>query len=150
MATVGLVSDQIVPGARCWGLGAPALSEPVGRAEGPVKEDEGRNTVLRPPVLAFAWFGNVPRLGPLRTVDDLEFDLLVFFESPEARALNRGKVHEDVVSPFAFDETVTFSVVEPLDLARNTHRTCLPCENCSGESATLTKKRPHTRSQRQR
>jgi hypothetical protein len=49
-------------------------------------------------------------------------------------------VNEHVVASFALDETITFSVVEPLDLARNTHRTCLPCEIGGGESAALEKK----------
>ena len=107
-------------------------------------EGEGRNAVLRPPLSGLAGFGDVPGLRSLWTVDDLELHFLTFFESPEPGALNRGEVHEHVVAPFAFDEAVTFSVVKPLDLARNTHRTCLPCENGDGESAAL-QKRDRTR-----
>ena len=104
------------------------------------KTRKGRNVVSRPPVSGLAWLGDVPGLGSLRTVDNLEFDLLAFLEGPEAGTLNRGEVHEDVVASFALDEAITFSVVEPLDLARNTHRTCLPCEIGDGESGALEKK----------
>ena len=96
--------------------------------------------VSRPPVSGLAWLGDVAGLGSLRTVDNLEFDLLAFLQGPEAGPLNRGEVHEDVVASFALDEAITFSVVEPLDLARNTHRTCLPCEIGDGESDALEKK----------
>src|SRR5688572_8703014 len=89
---------------------------------------------------SLAWLRDVPGLGSLRTVDYLEFDLLAFLEGPEAGPLNRGEVHEHIVASFALDEAITFSVVEPLDLARNTHRTCLPCENGAGESSALEKK----------
>lgn len=103
-------------------------------------EGKGRNAASRPFECGLAWLGNVASLGSLRTVDNLEFDLLAFLEGPETGALNGGEVDEHVVAPFALDETITFSVVEPLDLARNTHRTCLPCENGGGESAALEKK----------
>ena len=80
------------------------------------------------PPRSFVWlagFRDVSSLRSLGTVDDLELDRLAFFERPEAGALNRREVNEDVVTSFALDETVTFRVVEPLDLTRDAHRACL-------------------------
>lgn len=106
---------------------------------------EGRNNGLRPSSSGLAGLGDVPRLRTLRTIDDFELNLLAFFERPESVALDCREVHEDIIAALALDEAITFSVVEPLDLARNTHRTCLPCENRRGYPR-LTKKRPHLRS----
>ena len=94
----------------------------IGRGEGPER-------AAPIPRCGLCRLRYVASLWSLRTVDDLEFDLLAFFEGPESGALNRGEVHEHVVSTFALNETVPLSVVEPLDLADNTHTTCLPCEN---------------------
>ena len=105
-----------------------------------VERGEGPERWAPVPRYASASLGDVAGLRTLRAVDDFELDRLTLFECPETSALNRGEVHEHVVAPFAFDETITFSVVEPLDLARNTHRTCLPCEIGDGESAALEKK----------
>lgn len=101
---------------------------------------EGRNNGLRPPPSGLAGLGDVPCLRSLRTIDDFELNLLAFFERSESVALDCREVHEDVVAALALDETITLSVVEPLDLARNTHRTCLPCENRRGFPAPYKKK----------
>ena len=68
-----------------------------------------------------ARLGNVAGLRPLRTVDDLELDRLAFLERPEAVPLDRREVHKHVTPAFALDETIALGVVEPLDLASNTH-----------------------------
>src|SRR5689334_22028515 len=71
--------------------------------------------------------GDVPCLRTLRTVDDLELDRLTLFQRPEAVATDRGVVHEHVAATLALDETVALSVVEPLDLACNAHRSSSLC-----------------------
>src|SRR5215213_3672847 len=67
-------------------------------------------------------FGDVPCLRTLWTVYDLEFDRLTLFKGPKAVATDCGVVHEDVAATLAFNESVALSVVEPLDLACNAHR----------------------------
>ena len=67
-------------------------------------------------------FGDVPRLRALRAIDDLEFDRLTLFQGPEAVATDRGVMHEYVAAALPFNESVAFSVVEPLDLTCNAHR----------------------------
>src|SRR5687768_1670697 len=64
---------------------------------------------------------DVTGLWSLGSVNDFELDGLPLFQGPEAGALNRGVVHEDVAAALAFDEPITLSVVEPLDLACDTH-----------------------------
>ena len=92
-------------------------------------EVEGPEPWAPVPQGGLARLGDVAGLRSLRTVNDLEFDLLAFLERPEAGTLNRGKVHENVVATLAFDETVPLRVVKPLDLASNAHTTCLPCND---------------------
>src|SRR3954451_12828806 len=67
-------------------------------------------------------FGDVPRLRPLRAVDDLEFDRLTLFQGPETVATDCRVVDEYVAATLALNETVALGVVEPLDLACNAHR----------------------------
>src|SRR6185436_12897347 len=67
-------------------------------------------------------FGNVAGLRALRTVNDLELHCLPFLERTEAVALNGRVVDEDVTASVALDEPIPLRVVEPLDLACNTHR----------------------------
>src|SRR4030095_9481832 len=62
------------------------------------------------------------------TINDLEFDLLAFFERAKAGTLNRREVHEHVVAALTFNESVTLRVVEPLDLTGDALTTCLPHE----------------------
>src|SRR5688572_26410041 len=69
--------------------------------------------------------GDVSRLRSLRTVDDLELNRLALFEGAEAVARDGGIVHEHVASAFTLDEPIALGVVEPLDLACNTHRSSL-------------------------
>src|SRR5215208_6053231 len=66
--------------------------------------------------------GNVSGLRALRAVDDLELNRLALFEGAEAVARDSGVVHEHVASAFTLDEPIALGVVEPLDLACNTHR----------------------------
>jgi hypothetical protein len=88
--------------------------------------------VAAPPVASWdiGGLGDVACLRSFGTVNNLEFDRLALLKRPEAVALDRREVHEDVTAAVAFDETVTLCVVEPLDLACDTHRTCLPCNGC--------------------
>src|SRR5688572_23582903 len=69
--------------------------------------------------------GDVPRLRALRAVDDLELNRLALFEGPEAVARDSGVVDEYVASALTLDESIALGVVEPLDLACNTHRSSL-------------------------
>ena len=92
---------------------------------------EGPEPQLRPPGW-LAGLRDVAGLRSLRTVDNLEFDLLAFLERPEAGALNRGEVHEHVVAPLALNESVALCVIEPLDLAGDAHTTCLPYDKRGG------------------
>src|SRR5262249_99200 len=122
---------------------------------------EGPELGAPAPRCGLARLGNVTGLRPFRTVDDLELDPLAFFQRPEPGALNSGEGHEPVFAPLALDETVALRVVEPLDLARDAHRTCLPCKKRGGvhrvaprrrsvASAKGYKKRPRVRSQLRR
>src|SRR5262245_57621432 len=67
-------------------------------------------------------FGDVAGLRALRTVNDLELHCLALFERAEAVALDGRVVHEDIAASVALDEPIPLRVVEPLDLACNTHR----------------------------
>jgi hypothetical protein len=60
---------------------------------------------------------NVGCLRTLRTLLDLEFDLLAFFKIPEAVSLDGRIVNEDVLAALAGDEAVAFATIEPLDRA---------------------------------
>src|SRR5689334_19303568 len=71
--------------------------------------------------------GYVAGLRALGTVNDFELNCLAFLERTEAVALNRRVVHEDVTASVAFDEPVAFGVVQPLDLACDTHRSIPAC-----------------------
>ena len=53
-------------------------------------------------------------LGTLRSLDDVEFDLVALFEALVALALNGAVVYEDVRPALAAEESVTLCVVEPL------------------------------------
>ncbi len=67
---------------------------------------------------------NVARLRALGTVYDFELDALTLFEGAEAGALDCRVVDEHVTTALALDEAVALGVVEPLDLACDTHRSC--------------------------
>src|SRR5919204_329828 len=54
-------------------------------------------------------------------------DRFRFFERPETIALDRREVNEHVAPAVALNEPVTLGVVEPLDLACDTHRTVPAC-----------------------
>src|SRR5262245_58345393 len=66
--------------------------------------------------------GDVAGLRAFRAVNDLELHCLTFLERAEAVALNGRVVHEDIAASVTLDEPVPLCVVEPLDLACNTHR----------------------------
>src|SRR3954468_7327378 len=66
--------------------------------------------------------GHVTGLRTFRSIDDFELNRLSLFERAETGALNRRIVHEHIAAAFALDKTVALGVVEPLDLACNTHR----------------------------
>jgi hypothetical protein len=53
-------------------------------------------------------------LGTLTPLNDVEFDLIAFFEALIALALNGAVMYEDVCPALAAEEAVTFCVVEPL------------------------------------
>ena len=91
--------------------------------KGPRGMKEEREPAAPGPVGILAWFRHITGLRALRAINDLELDRLAFFERPEPVALDRREVDEDVAATFAFDESVTLGVVEPLDLACDTHRT---------------------------
>src|SRR5438045_8243916 len=71
--------------------------------------------------------GDVAGLRALGTVNDLELHRLALLERAEAVALNGRVVHEDVAASVALDEPVALGVVEPLDLACDTHRSLPAC-----------------------
>src|SRR5215211_4084309 len=73
--------------------------------------------------MVLARLGDVTGLRALRAVDDLEFNRLALLERPETVPLDRREVDEHIAAAVTFDETVTLGVVEPLDLACDTHRT---------------------------
>src|SRR5512138_2540182 len=74
--------------------------------------------------------GDVSGLRSLRTVDDLELNRLALFEGAEAVTRDGGVVHEHVASTLALDEPIALGIVEPLDLACNTHRSSLLAKRC--------------------
>src|SRR5262245_6232808 len=74
------------------------------------------------PCRGYLDFGDVAGLRAFRTVNDLELHCLTFLERAEAVALNGRVVHEDIAASITLDEPVPLCVVEPLDLACNTHR----------------------------
>ena len=89
---------------------------------------KGRNAMSRPPVCGLAWLGNVPSLGSLRTVDDLELDRLALFERTKAVPGDGGVVDEHVAPALTLDEPEPLRVVEPLDLACDAHRSIPTCK----------------------
>ena len=59
--------------------------------------------------------GNVFRLQALLALRHFESDLLSFIQTPTPCSINRAEVHKHVRAVFAFDETITLVIVEPLD-----------------------------------
>jgi hypothetical protein len=53
------------------------------------------------------------RLGTLRSLDDIELNLIAFFKALIAFALNGAVVNEDVCPAIPAEEAVTLSVVKP-------------------------------------
>src|SRR6185295_16579149 len=66
--------------------------------------------------------GDVAGLRALGAVDDFELHGLALFERTESVALNGGIVNENVTAAVPLNEPVALGVVEPLDLACDTHR----------------------------
>src|SRR6478672_8063327 len=84
---------------------------------------------------------DVAGLRALGAVDDFELYRLAFLERTEPVALNGGVVHEDVAASVTLDEPVAFGVVEPLDLACDTHRS-ISCLLGRDDRVFEQKKRP--------
>ena len=57
---------------------------------------------------------DILRLPALRALDHVELHLLTLLQAAEPAGLNRGEVHEDILSILAADKTITFGVVKPL------------------------------------
>jgi hypothetical protein len=78
---------------------------------------------MKPPHCGGFWFkcieklndSNLRCLQALRALFDCEFDPLAFFQATKALTQDRCEVDEYIVSFFALDEAVAFSIVEPLD-----------------------------------
>ena len=66
---------------------------------------------------------DIRRLRTLRTVFDLKFDLLSFFQRSKSVTTNCGVVHENVTTPFTFKKPITLGIIEPLDLTCNATHT---------------------------
>src|SRR5215207_5644903 len=81
--------------------------------------------------------GSVPDdlvcFAALRTVDDLELDLLTVFERLVAIGCDLGPVDEDVVLALDLDEAITLVSVEPFDGAL--HHAATPTCFCRGPPA---------------
>src|SRR5436190_23975371 len=95
-------------------------------------EKRENRTSRRTPGTSWLNLGNVAGLRALGTVNDLELDCLAFLERSESIPLNRRVVHKNVTSSVAFDEPITLRVVEPLDLACDTHRSLPACYDATG------------------
>ena len=54
-------------------------------------------------------------LRALCSLNDVKFDFIPFFKALVTLALDRAVVDEDVRSPLAAQESITFRVVEPLN-----------------------------------
>src|SRR6185312_10392433 len=74
--------------------------------------------------LSLATSGRLDFLGlqALLALGDDERDALTFLQGLEARALDRAKMHEQVITAFRRDEAKTLGVVEPLDCTALTIR----------------------------
>src|SRR5262245_18380199 len=90
-------------------------------------EERAHHSSLIPLTYPGSDFGNVAGLRALRTVNDLELHRLALLERAETVALNGRVVDEDVGASVALDESIPLRVVEPLDLACNTHRSVPAC-----------------------
>src|SRR4029453_1315298 len=90
---------------------------------------------LRSPYRGLADFCFVAGLRALRTVNDLELHCLALLQRPEAVALDCREVDEHIAAAVAFDESVTLGVIEPLDLACDTHRTFPALQWCGAITA---------------
>jgi len=86
------------------------------------------------------------RLRALLALDDIELDLIAFFERLVSVQLNRRVVNEYIWSVFASDESVALSIVKPLHLTFVLSHRFLPSllESCRvlvierGKSFTVT------------
>jgi hypothetical protein len=56
-------------------------------------------------------------LGTFLALNDVKFDVITFFEALISVELDCGVVDEDIGAVFASDESITFCVVKPFDLA---------------------------------
>jgi hypothetical protein len=58
--------------------------------------------------------GDVRCLQALWTLSDIEFDRLPLGERPVPVSLNRGEVHENILTGLALDESESLAGIEPL------------------------------------
>ena len=73
------------------------------------------------------------RLRALLTLNNVELDLVAFFERFVSIQLDRRVVDEYIRPVFAPDESVALGVIEPLDLSFVlSHRSCLPFPSLAG------------------
>jgi hypothetical protein len=74
----------------------------------------GRTRLVACFVINFFETRDLIGLGTFRSLDDVEFNLVAFFEALIALALNGAVMYEDVRSALTAKEAVTLCVVEPL------------------------------------
>jgi hypothetical protein len=68
---------------------------------------------------------NIFRLQTFRAFYHIELHSLAFLEASEAASLERGRMHENVLSLVAANETVTFRIAEPLYRSLFCHTDCV-------------------------
>lgn len=97
----------------------------VGKGDDPVRKagsdasqkttsaKEVRQERVPPEPLNVLQFSHIGRLGTALSFDNVELDLLPFFQSAIAVAVNCGIMDEDVVSAIHSNESVTLLAVEP-------------------------------------
>src|SRR5215472_562687 len=88
---------------RTWGTGS--LHAKTKRLRWPGAFDIEIFGLQRPHVLGLQTFG---------TLRHLELHALAFLQAAEAVGLNRGEVHEYILTALAADESVTLGIVKPL------------------------------------
>ena len=77
---------------------------------------------LRQPAFPFRLeASDVRGLQTFRSASDLEFNRLAFVEGLVAFRLDRGKVHEDVLTRLALDESESLAGVEPFHCSLFSH-----------------------------
>ena len=77
-----------------------------------------RKAACRPPLSNFVLSGlggfDVLRLPALRSLYDVELDLLTFLQTAKTVGLDGGEVNENVLAILAAEKTITLGIVKPL------------------------------------